>query len=74
MLIDVFSESSGRHTSNRNDKYIRLVGCCLLGAWRTVDKDGIGQLFNDLVKGNVCAKPYELMRKSLWVSRDKCGL
>jgi hypothetical protein len=56
------------------DKNIRLVGCCLLEAWRSVDKDGIGQLFNDLAKGNVCAKPYELMGRSLWVSLDKYGL
>ena len=70
----LFQKRFGLDTSNRKDKYLRLVGCCLLGVADAVDKKRIDHLLNDLGKGKVCAKPYEQTGASLWVSLDKYRL
>ena len=63
-----FSLAESRKTSSRKGKFLRLVGCCLLGAPPLVDKGIIGSRLNDLGRANVCVKPHEQTRATLWVA------
>ena len=64
----IYRLAESRKTSNRKGKFLRLVGCCLLGAPPLVDKGIIGSRLNDLGRANVCVKPHEQTRAILWVA------